>query len=47
MFTLNLADAHAEHEEIINAIADRNGEEAHKAMMRHISATERRLEAIL
>ncbi len=47
VFTPNLTAAHAEHEEIIDAIASGNSREARSAMKRHISATEKRLEAIL
>lgn len=47
VFALNLQTAHNEHEEIIDAIASGNSREARAAMKRHISATEKRLEAIL
>ncbi len=47
VFTPNLHVAHAEHEQIIDAIAVGNAREARAAMKRHISATEKRLEAIL
>ncbi len=47
VFTPNLQAAHREHEEIIEAIANRNAPEARASMLRHISATESRLEAAL
>jgi DNA-binding GntR family transcriptional regulator len=44
VFSPNLAAAHAEHEAIIDAIAEGNAPKAYSAMKRHISATEKRLE---
>lgn len=44
VFAPNLRIAHAEHEEIIDAIAARNSRKAGQAMRRHITATEQRLE---
>ena len=47
VFSPNLAAAHAEHEEIIDAIAQGDRRRARNAMKRHISATEKRLEITL
>jgi DNA-binding GntR family transcriptional regulator len=47
VFSPNLAIAHTEHEEIIEAIAQGNGRKARSAMKNHIAATERRLELTL
>ena len=44
VFVPNRKIAHAEHEEIIEAIAARNGRKARAAMKKHITATEQRLE---
>jgi DNA-binding GntR family transcriptional regulator len=44
VFALNLKVAHAEHEEVIEAIAARDPRKARMAMKRHIRATEKRLE---
>lgn len=44
VFAPNLKIAHAEHEEIIEAIAAHNGRKARAAMKKHITATEQRLE---
>ncbi|AYJ85161.1 GntR family transcriptional regulator (plasmid) [Sphingomonas paeninsulae] len=44
VFAPNLKIAHAEHEEIIEAIIARNPRKARSAMKKHISATEKRLE---
>lgn len=44
VFAPNLKFAHAEHEEIIDAIAAHNGRRARAAMKKHITATEKRLE---
>jgi len=47
VFAPNLKIAHAEHEEIIEAIAAGNGRKARGAMKKHITATEQRLEESL
>ena len=47
LFSPNLAAAHAEHEEIIEAIAKGSGRKAYSAMKKHITATEQRLESLI
>jgi DNA-binding GntR family transcriptional regulator len=44
VFALNLEVAHAEHEEVIEAIISRDTRRARAAMKKHIRATEQRLE---
>jgi DNA-binding GntR family transcriptional regulator len=44
VFALNLKIAHAEHEDIIEAIVSRDPRKARAAMKKHIRATEKRLE---